>query len=313
MVQGRAKTVVTFIARNAPRALLAWVIAALAVRMTIRDRLPGLSVLFYMTPLIVAAALSGIAGLIWLRRRCLRLSGVAGGLALILALWWHASNYAQHPVPPDPAGERVVFWNAGRGVAGWAAVADQLRGLSADVIGLVEAGPRKPEMEQFWRDRFTGYDVCGPEQGMVLMAKGTVVQKAMGTLGTGGKYGHYGVQLEGRALDVLLVDIKSNPFRSRREAFASLTERIDALADRPLLLMGDFNTPVDSVFVAPVADRLVNAFPSCGNGYHVTWPVPVPVLALDQVWASPRVKLRTCELPWTWRSDHRPVVVTLAR
>jgi len=77
--------------------------------------------------------------------------------------------------------------------------------------------------------------------------------------------------------------------------------------------MGDFNTPVDSVFVAPLAERLTNAFQARGNGYYVTWPVPLPVLSLDQVWASREVELRDCELGWTWRSDHRPVVVTLAR
>lgn len=148
---------------------------------------------------------------------------------------------------------------------------------------------------------------------MVLLARGAVIAKAMGDLGRGGKYGHYEVHLAGRTLDVLLVDIASNPFRSRREAMARLVDLIDRLADRPLIVMGDFNTPVDSVFVAPLAERLANAFEACGNGYNVTWPVPIPVLSLDQVWASPQVKLGACELPWTLRSDHRPVVVTLAR
>lgn len=48
-----------------------------------------------------------------------------------------------------------------------------------------------------------------------------------------------------------------------------------------------------------------------GNRYDVTWPVPLPVLSLDCVWARPQVRLRSCELRWAWRSDHRAVVVTL--
>src|SRR5262245_7501108 len=102
--------------RVLPAILLAWVIAALAVRLLVRDRVPVLSVIFYMTPLIVSAALSGCAALMWLRRRSWLLSGVAGGLAVMSVVWWHASAHANHPVSPaDPAGERIVFWTAGRG------------------------------------------------------------------------------------------------------------------------------------------------------------------------------------------------------
>jgi vancomycin resistance protein VanJ len=299
--------------RGLPSALLTWVLAALLIRLTVRDRLPLLSVLFYMTPLAVSAGLAGAAALIWLRRRCWRLAGLAGGLALLSAIWFHVSAGARHSVPPGPAGERIVFWNAGRGVMGWEGVTRTLQGFDADLIGLVEAGPSSREMAQFWRDRFPAYQVSGPERGMVLMARGAVIERKMGDLGGGGKYGHYEVHLAGRSLDVLLVDFRSDPFRSRREAFARLIDLIDRLADRPVIVMGDFNTPVDSAFAAPLAERLTNAFDAGGNGYNVTWPVPVPVLSLDQVWASPQVGLKSCELPWTLRSDHRPVVVTLAR
>lgn len=189
----------------------------------------------------------------------------------------------------------------------------QLHGFDADVIGLVEAGPHTEEMAGLWRNRFPGYQVCGPKMGMVLMAKGVIVEAQSGDLGgDGGKYARYEVTRDGRVLDALLVDIKSNPLRSRREALTALVQLVEQLADRPLLVMGDFNTPVDSVYVRPLSRLLTNAFESCGNGHYVTWPVPAPVLSLDQVWASPKVNLHTCELAWTWRSDHRPVVVTLS-
>jgi len=299
--------------RGLPSALLAWVIAALLVRLTIRDRLPLLSVLFYMTPLVVSAVLSGIAALIWLRRHCWRLSGLAGVLALLSLVWFHFSTYAHHYVVPGPTGERVVFWNAGRGVMGWDGVTRNLQDFDADLIGLVEAGPHNQQMERFWRDRFPDYQVRGPRDGMVLMARGTVVEKTMGDLGKGGKCGYYWVHLNGQWVEVLLVDIKSNPFRSRQEALSKLVRVADQLSDRPLIVMGDFNTPVDSAFVAPLKERLTNAFQACGNGYNVTWPVPIPVLSLDQVWVNSHLKLGSCELPWAWRSDHRPVVVTLSK
>jgi predicted kinase len=86
--------------RGLPAVLLAWVVAALLIRLTVRDRLLVLSVLFYMTPLIVSAMLAGTAALIWLRRHCWRLSGLAGGLALLSAIWFHVSACAHHSVEP---------------------------------------------------------------------------------------------------------------------------------------------------------------------------------------------------------------------
>jgi endonuclease/exonuclease/phosphatase (EEP) superfamily protein YafD len=298
--------------RALPLLLLAWVAAALVLRLTVRDRPPILSVLFYLTPLIVSAALSGVSALIWLGSRSWRLSGVAGSVAATFLVWWHVTTYSHHPPSPDPAGERIVFWNAARGAGGWSSLMETLQGFQADLIGLVEAGPRRGETEQFWRDRFPAHQVSGPKRGLVLLVRGTILEESAGKLGAGGRYGHYRVSLDGRFFDVLLVDVKSNPLRSRREAFEYLVRLIDDLSGRPLIVMGDFNTPVDSAFVAPLAKRLTNAFQACGNGYNVTWPLPLPVLSLDQVWASPEVKLRDCELRWTWRSDHRPVVVTLS-
>jgi hypothetical protein len=76
---------------------------------------------------------------------------------------------------------------------GWDGVTRTLQGLDADLIGLVEAGSSNPEMAQFWKDRFPAYQVNGPKRGMVLMARGTVIERRMGDLGRGGKYGYYEV------------------------------------------------------------------------------------------------------------------------
>lgn len=312
-IRQRVSHVLLISRHRLPSLLLAWALAGLVVRLTIRDRWPVLAVLFYMTPLIVSAVISGIAALLWLLRRRWWFAGMAGTLMLVSAAWWHLTAYAHHSISPGSTGERIVFWNTCRGGGGWDGVANQLRGFDADLIGLVEAGSHDAARERFWRGRFPECQVSGPKAGMVLIARGAIVARGSGDLGGGGKYGHYEVRLAGRTLDVLLVDIKSNPLRSRCEALTRLVQLVDQLADRPLVVMGDFNTPIDSVFVAPLADRLANAFQTAGDGYHVTWPVPVPVMSLDQVWTSPSILLRSCELRWTWRSDHRPVVVTLAR
>ncbi len=166
-------------------------------------------------------------------------------------------------------------------------------------------------MAQFWRTNFPDHNVVGPQQGMLFFARGKVTSHEFGLLGEGGKYARFEVQRDGRAVNVLLVDIKSNPFRSRREAFEHLVDLVDMYAGKPLMLMGDFNTPVDSVFMSGLESRLHHAFHTCGKGYDSTWPVPIPLLSLDHVWVSPDLPLHSCRLPWTWRSDHKPVLTIL--
>lgn len=294
-----------------PAILAAIVVLGLFVRLTIRDRWPLIALFFYMTPLLLLAVFSASCALIWFRRRQRRPAAFAVVVSVACTTWWHATCHFTHNPPSGPTGTTVVFWNTARGIAGWTNLAKELAAADADLIGLVEAGPSNEEMRRFWRDSLPLHQVVGPKHGMVVLAKGSVVEQTSGRLGNSGTYGHYSVHLRDRALEVIVVDIGSNPLLSRQEEFAHLVRILDDLSERPVIVMGDFNTPMDSAFVELLSARARNAFQTCGYGYDATWPIPLPMLSLDQVWTNARVSPRNCELPWTWRSDHRPIRVTL--
>jgi endonuclease/exonuclease/phosphatase (EEP) superfamily protein YafD len=106
---------------------------------------------------------------------------------------------------------------------------------------------------------------------------------------------------------VVGVDVGANPLRPRGRAF----EPLDALLARvkPDLVLGDFNTPRDSVFFeAWRSAGYRHAFEAAGNGTDLTWPMPLPVLSLDHVWSGPRLAPRSCRHVGSWASDHRAVV-----
>lgn len=310
-VRGQVTQIVRRLRVRLPAILAAIVVLGLFVRLTIRDRCPLITLFFYMTPLLLLAVSSASCALIWFRRRRRRLAAFAVVVSVACTAWWHTTCHFTHNPPSGPAGATVVFWNTARGIAGWANLAEELAAADADLIGLVEAGPSNEEMRRFWRDSLPLYQVVGPKHGMVVLAKGSVVEQAGGRLGDSGTYGHYSVQLRDRALEVIVVDIKSNPLLSRREEFAHLARILDDLAEHPVIVLGDFNTPVDSAFVELLSARARNVFQAYGDGYYATWPIPLPMLSLDQVWTNARVSPRSCELLWTWRSDHRPIRVTL--
>ena len=75
--------------------------------------------------------------------------------------------------------------------------------------------------------------------------------------------------------------------------------------------MGDFNTPTDSLFLREIHRDFENAFEQAGDGYSATWPLPVPVLTLDQIWVNKGIEVYRCRLGWSLRSDHRPVLTDI--
>jgi len=95
------------------------------------------------------------------------------------------------------------------------------------------------------------------------------------------------------------------PFE-RRKQFARLRERIEAIAERPLIVLGDFNDfprVNDSVLSAALAVTPPLA----------TYPSRLPLLALDRIWFSAPLGLVTAATlnDTEHMSDHLPLVASL--
>ena len=114
------------------------------------------------------------------------------------------------------------------------------------------------------------------------------------------------------ATTLIVIDVRSDPRFSREPAFDRIEELVTQYSDRPLIIAGDFNTPLESIYLARLRQRMQNAFEARGSGLRDTWPVLLPVLSLDQVWANDRVDWHRCEHGWSLSSDHRPVLATFS-
>ncbi len=293
---------------------LAFCLLGVIVRVTVQDRVPTWASVYYATPPPVLASLALLAGVLWLvqRRRKAALSAFALGLTCLVWTW--GALWVTNPPPPAGAshGWRVLFWNVARGSHGWERVADALRTRDADIIGLVETTADVPAVESFWESQLPGYEHAVFSSGISLLVKGSIAHQRGGTLAGRGWFEHSLVQIGSEAVHVVVVDLKSNPFRTRARALARLQEVLAPLDGQPVILMGDFNAPTDSVLFEPLRRDFRHAFETAGTGYAPTWPLPVPVLTIDQVWANAGIEIRNCDLQSTWGSDHRIVGAEIA-
>ncbi len=291
-------------------ALVTLWIVGLLLRLVVGDSVPYLSALYYGLPWPVLAGLAVLIAAWCIRRRQTSRAGlwcVLGIACLIGGALQHVSLNRYRSLE-DPL--RVVFWNASRGAGGWEHVARTMQQTDADIIGLVEAGAHSPEMRALWQTAFPEHKVSLLGGGFVLITRGEASDCTPTEFGNLGESRIVDVTVRGQPARIVLVDVDSNPMLSREPTLVALARQLQADADRPTIVMGDFNTPHESRHFSLLRQQWRNAFEVAGKGYYATWPTWCPVLALDQIWVSRDVTIGACGLGWTSTSDHRPVLLT---
>jgi endonuclease/exonuclease/phosphatase (EEP) superfamily protein YafD len=189
-------------------------------------------------------------------------------------------------------------------------VAKHVKSHDPDVAGFIEvrANPltsnggltARPRPRGYWWSDVLGNRGCAADPSTRDMSHGPGSHAGVA----------HGRAEGGRALTVVVVHPRSTPTLPRAAAFDALEQLLAGLRGEPLVVMGDFNTPSDSVFFDPLRRDLHSAFETAGTGYAASWPMPFPVLAIDQVWASDSVRVRSCHLAGSSASDHRLVSFT---
>lgn len=281
----------------------------LIVRIVLRDRVPVLATFYYGLPVVLQGALLAIAAAGWgIQKKWRRALPCAIGAAALLA-WWHQASYFEGAADSPNARPRVLFWNIGRGKLGFDAIAAKLRERDADVIALAEAG--KKDNSEFWAKQLPGYARSDWRGGLMIFVRGKLGDQEYVRLDSG-RYMTAKVEAGGLSFRFAVGDVISNPLDWRKRPLDEIREIVDRWAGEPLVVVGDFNTPADSVFFDSWREKMDHAFEQSGDGYFATWPCPLPMIAIDQAWVSRSLRSRHCRLISTLRSDHRIVEFELA-
>ena len=290
------------------RGLMLFVVIGVLARL-VRDQFPGFSTLYYALPLPLLA-LATLA-LTCLERREWKRMLRWGICTLLLGMGIVTDDWRGQPDRSDTQDLKVVFWNACRIHRGWDQVTAEVRSWDADVVALVEAGIGTEETRLQWKQGCPGYKVSLLGAGIVLLTRGQSGESTVHEFPDGSRARQITTTVNGQTLNLVIVDIQANPFSSRKEPLSQLAQVVAPLASETTLILGDFNTPADSALLEPIRSHYAMAFDQAGQGYRATWPIPLPVLAIDQAWASASVDVTSCQHLWTQASDHRPVALTV--
>lgn len=290
---------------NAAKCAAAVAIANVMLHATIADRTPLSAWVFYFVPLPVSALALLVAALLFVGAMRPRSALAAGVAAFSLYGFWASAHTFDQPCESTDANDlRVVSWNVNHLRRGMDAVAAQLETTGAHVIGLVEASHPSPKHLEFWRARFPGHTVLLPGGGLVLIVRGDVVSTQMRELIGISRLLVADVEIDGAPLRVALADLDASPRFDKKALLQSTFDAAGHGETLPTIVMGDFNTPIDSLWFRAVRGTYAHAFEKAGSGLLATWPSERPLLAIDHIWASRGLTATCARLEATPLSDH---------
>lgn len=246
------------------------------------------------------------------------------------------------PAPADEGSFRltVVSCNTQAFQPDFSRVLDEILPLRPDVVALQEAFPLSPLLDEAFRDWHTvSYDRywVGSRYPLKIVAKCEIelYERSAGMV----------VEIETPSGPVVLGDIHQMTARwglreltrhsllngegprrlaeqeeKRGEESLAIRDYIEsARGDKPLLVVGDLNTPSSSSLYQQHWGDLQNAFDQAGVGYGYTspckanrfWPENLPWARIDHILCSPEWRVDSCRIGRSAGSDHRMIAATL--
>lgn len=290
---------------------------ALTSHWVIRDRSDALSVFYYATPAILIGAGALITA--WIGGRlqspkgsfAYRINRTMALVAIFCFGEWAVVDFRWNANEVTRDSIKVVFWNVGRGhIATWERIAKQVQDFDADVIALTEATSDEVQTRDYWKSRLPEYSVYPLQEGLILLTKGSAVERLADSTGGLCDYRQLSVTAGRYNFDIILADVPASVVLLRRKPITALYSRIKTQAI-PTLMMGDLNTPPSSVWFDEWRHDWTRAWDAAGSGYQSTWPQPLPVLALDHIWGNRGITFQRCRCGWSSCSDHRPVIANI--
>ena len=293
--------------RRLPSLAAFLMIGTWGVGQIVRDRTLAGQVAFYLPSALVCVALAGLAllRLVYGRRRQ---AAVWALIALIPLAWVMGVENRWTPAVAASAGVgrlRIVHWNIRHGW-GWARIAPDAIAARADLYVFSEPPYAARERDVARARGFTGATLHLGEMSVI----------GRGTLGKPEWLAHDAMQavlvpwsVDGATWNLLLVDLPSD-IRIARDP---LLRRVRLLAEQGEadVILGDFNAPRRSRALTPPPPGFVHAYDAAGSGWSATWPIPLPLWAIDQCLVGPRLQVVHYRLGFRRGSDHRMQLVDL--
>ncbi|MFS4483354.1 endonuclease/exonuclease/phosphatase family protein [Hyunsoonleella sp. 2307UL5-6] len=205
--------------------------------------------------------------------------------------------------PKVNEGFEVVFWNA-RHNKQFLDALNESNGIP-DVLVMVEydsdninnAKDKHPEYHYFLSDS-TGFGILSKTP---LLMHEEITHDDDSTI----------LSFQTNGFNFYAVDISASYLNFRKTSLHFVNSNIDK--QNKTIILGDFNTPLESIHFSFFETYFLNAFNDKGNGFRETWLWNMPLLSLDHVWVSKDLNILNADKIATFKSDHSMIKTVIKR
>ena len=275
------------------------ILGLLAVHFVIKERTFWSSLFFYALPLpviiFIVLMLSIVLTKKWRRYNLI--------IAALLLLVWLGRSFKLHI--PDDIKENdleVVFWNTARHNTFKTALneSDDI----PDVMVLVEF--RNKNIEEL-KIRYPKYYFYRSDQEMLIFSKTPLVIERENT----SKFSTSVINFKTAGINFYAVDATGSFDVPREWGLTYINKSIKEKNNT--IVLGDFNTPYESIYLKQLKKDFNHAFSKKGNGFKETWFYNLPLLCLDYIWVSKDLKILKTEKIFSSKSDHSMLKTVVKR
>lgn len=266
------------------------ILGLLTVHFVIKERTFWSSLFFYALPLPViifaVIMLSTVLTKKWRRNNLI--------IASLLLLVWLGRSFKLHI--PDEIKENdleVVFWNTARRNT-FESTFNESEEIP-DVMVLVEF--RNKNIEELKR-RYSKYYFYHSDQEMLIFSKTPLIIERENT----SEFSTSVINFKTAGINFYAVDAAGSTDVPREWGLTYINQSIKERNNT--IVLGDFNTPFESIYLKQLKNDFNHAFSKKGNGFKETWFYNLPLLCLDYIWVSKDLKILKSEKTFSSKSDH---------
>lgn len=178
----------------------------------------------------------------------------------------------------------ILFWNVSQNKSLTKPfLLEHIRQSKPEIIALVEADDVSGEDMKILRDNFPDYQFKALEGNMLVGVKGIIESVEFQSIAGICNFNYVKATIHQKQMAIMISDVIAVPLLNRKKSLGIIYDftqkhRVD-------VLLGDFNTPYESVFFEPFKTEF-QSFHPYSIGMTSTWPIPFPLIEIDHIWLA---------------------------
>ena len=211
-------------------------------------------------------------------------------------------------ISSSSATSTIIFWNvAQNNPLPTDIIIQELKQSKAEMIALVEAQFVSENDLIILTKACPDYQFKYMYGNMLIGVKGNVEKIKFYDEATVYKLNHIDLRVNQHHYSIALVDVYANPLLNKQIPLSVIynftrKNKVD-------IVMGDFNTPYESVHFEDYKEEFIS-FHSKSEGSASTWPLPFPVIEIDQIWLKKSFQPLKLKKKSFAISDHKMLIAT---